>query len=73
MGSAWSPEEIVPVLEEWKRHGLMRHDGYLPAEGVAAAVLAVVSMPPGAHLTLVEVEPEAPVRPEPGGGGGGGS
>jgi NAD(P)-dependent dehydrogenase (short-subunit alcohol dehydrogenase family) len=63
MGSGWDPAEIAPVLEEWRRWGLIRHDGYLDAEGVAAAVVAVVSTPRGTHLTLVEVEPEAPVSP----------
>jgi NAD(P)-dependent dehydrogenase (short-subunit alcohol dehydrogenase family) len=63
MGMTWPPEVYTPLLREWKRHGVFRHDGYLPPEGVAGAVLAVVSAPPGTHLTLVEVEPEAPVRP----------
>jgi NADP-dependent 3-hydroxy acid dehydrogenase YdfG len=62
MGATWPDEVVTPLLREWKRHGLMRHDGYLAPEGVAGAVLAVVSTPPGTHLTLVEVEPEAPVR-----------
>jgi NADP-dependent 3-hydroxy acid dehydrogenase YdfG len=61
MGAGWDGETITAVLRDWKRHGLLRHDGYLPAEGVAGAVLAVVSAPRGTHLTLVEVEPEAPV------------
>ncbi|HEY3141003.1 MAG TPA: SDR family oxidoreductase [Acidimicrobiales bacterium] len=62
MGATWTPEVVTPVLREWKRHGLMRHDGYLAPEGVAGAVVAVVSAPRGTHFTLVEVEPEAPVR-----------
>jgi len=61
MGAGWDGDTITAVLRDWKRHGLLRHDGYLPAEGVAGAVLAVVSAPRGTHLTLVEVEPEAPV------------
>jgi NAD(P)-dependent dehydrogenase (short-subunit alcohol dehydrogenase family) len=64
MGGTWSPEVVTPVLRDWKRHGLMRHDGYLSPEGVAGAVLAVVSAPRGTHFTLLEVEPEAPVKPE---------
>ncbi|MGH9209913.1 MAG: SDR family oxidoreductase [Acidimicrobiales bacterium] len=62
MGAGWSPEVYTPVLREWKRHGVFRHDGYLSPEGVASAVVAVVAAPPGTHFTLVEVEPEAPVR-----------
>ncbi len=61
-GSTWDMATIAPVLAEWTTWGLMRHDGYLRASDVAAAVHAVVSMPRGAHLTLVEIEPEAPVR-----------
>lgn len=61
MGSEWDMDMIVPILDEWKRWGLVRHDGYLDADGVAAAVVAVVGAPRGTHLTLVEVEPEAPV------------
>jgi NAD(P)-dependent dehydrogenase (short-subunit alcohol dehydrogenase family) len=63
MGMTWPPEVYTPVLREWKRHGVFRHDGYLTPDGVASAVLAVVSAPPGTHLTLVEVEPEAPILP----------
>jgi NAD(P)-dependent dehydrogenase (short-subunit alcohol dehydrogenase family) len=63
MGASWGPEVFLPLLREWKRHGIFRHDGYLSPAGVAGAVLAVVSAPPGTHLTLIEVEPEAPVRP----------
>jgi NADP-dependent 3-hydroxy acid dehydrogenase YdfG len=67
-GSTWDIATIAPVLAEWTAWGLMRHDGYLQASDVAAAVHAVVSMPRGAHLTLVEVEPEAPVRAPDGAG-----
>jgi NAD(P)-dependent dehydrogenase (short-subunit alcohol dehydrogenase family) len=60
-GSGWDPAIIDDVLATWRTWGLIRHDGYLGPEDIAAAVLAVVSTPRGAHLTLVEVEPEAPV------------
>lgn len=61
LGTTWDGDTITAVLGDWERHGLLRHGGYLPPEGVAGAVLAVVSAPRGTHLTLVEVEPEAPV------------
>jgi NADP-dependent 3-hydroxy acid dehydrogenase YdfG len=63
-GSTWDSEVIDGVLAEWGRWGLMRHPGILRAEDVAAAVLTVVSAPRGTHLTLIEVEPEAPVEDE---------
>ncbi len=60
-GSSWDPTVIDSVLAEWGRWGLMRHEGILRADDVANAVLTVVSTPRGVHLTLVEVEPEAPI------------
>jgi len=62
MGADWDPEVVGDVLKEWKRWGLVRHDGYLTADGVAAAIVTAATVPRGTHLTLIEVEPEAPVR-----------
>ncbi|MEY2436053.1 MAG: hypothetical protein QOJ67_2962 [Acidimicrobiaceae bacterium] len=62
MGSAWSGEMLGPLMEQWTRFGLLRHGGYLTADGVAGAVAASVSAPRGTHFTLIEVEPEAPVQ-----------
>lgn len=59
-GAGWDPAIIDEVMAEWDRWGLMRHPGVLRPRDVASAVLAVVSTPRGTHLTLVEVEPEAP-------------
>ncbi len=70
MGMDWEPEVLTPVLDEWRRWGLVRHAGYLSAEAVAGAVVVAATQPPGTNLTLIEVEPEAPLRPvdEPDGG-----
>ena len=72
MGSGFPAEGMPEVIRDWSRHGLLRHSGYLDPDGVAAAVVAVVGCPRGTHLTLVEVEPEAPleVAPEPTGRAG---
>jgi len=59
-GATWGPDVVGEVLADWGRWGIMRHPGYLRPLDVARAVLAVVSTPRGTHLTLVEVEPEAP-------------
>lgn len=64
-GTTWDPTVIDEVLASWTDWGIMRHPGYLRPRDVAAAVLAVVSTPRGTHLTLVEVEPEAPVGGTP--------
>ena len=61
MGATWTEEMLTPAVDAWERWGLARHDNFLRPEHVAAAVVAVVSAPRGTHLTLVEVEPEAPV------------
>ncbi|MCX4093689.1 SDR family oxidoreductase [Nocardia sp. alder85J] len=62
MGLNAAPESIGPVLEEWVRWGFARHSYFLRASDIARAVGAVVSTPRGAHLVLVEVQPEAPLR-----------
>lgn len=61
-GRTWDASVIDEVLSSWTDWGIMRHPGYLRPRDVAAAVLAVVSTPRGTHLTLIEVEPEAPVE-----------
>ena len=60
-GANWPTERIDEVMADWERWGIMRHHGYLRPMDVARAVMAAVSTPRGTHLTLIEVEPEAPV------------
>lgn len=60
-GATWDPAIVDDLMASWRDWGFMRHPGYLRPGDVAAAVVAVVSTPRGAHLTLIEVEPEAPV------------
>ncbi|WP_194818608.1 SDR family oxidoreductase [Nocardia sp. XZ_19_385] len=64
MGMNSTPEVVGPMLQAWKDWGFARHPYMLRAEDLAAAVVAVVSVPRGAHLVLVEVQPEAPLRKE---------
>jgi NADP-dependent 3-hydroxy acid dehydrogenase YdfG len=61
MGETWDPAMLEPLMKLWTDWGFMRHEGYLTPEAIAGAVMAVIGAPPGTHLTLVEVEPEAPV------------
>ncbi|MCP2339757.1 SDR family oxidoreductase [Actinomadura rupiterrae] len=62
MGMNWDPETTGQVLEEWVKWGHARHPYFLRPSDVAAAITAVVGMPRGAHLSLVEVQPEAPLE-----------
>ncbi len=59
-GQGWDPGLIARLLESWKYWGVQRHFQMLPAESVAAAVVAVVFAPPGTHLDVVQVMPEGP-------------
>jgi NAD(P)-dependent dehydrogenase (short-subunit alcohol dehydrogenase family) len=61
MGMSWDPGTVQVVLDDWVGWGLARHSHFLRPSDVAAAVTAAVSTPPGAHLTLVEIEPQAPL------------
>jgi NADP-dependent 3-hydroxy acid dehydrogenase YdfG len=62
--ATWSEQDLVDVTTAWTRWGLLRHAGMLRGREVAAAVLAMVSMPRGTHISLLEVLPEAPVTEE---------
>ena len=63
-GTTWSEETINRVLPFWTLWGHLRHHGALLPDHVAAAIVAMVSAPKGSHLTLIEVQPEAPVTPQ---------
>ncbi|UYP19633.1 SDR family oxidoreductase [Rhodococcus sp. Z13] len=58
-----APAEVLePMLEDWGHWGFARHPYFLRASDIAAAALTVVSAPRGAHIVLIEVQPEAPLR-----------
>ncbi|HVA04099.1 MAG TPA: SDR family oxidoreductase [Acidimicrobiales bacterium] len=67
MGTNWGPDTTAEVLGEWVRYGAARHSHFLRPPAVAAAVMAAVTTPPGTHLPLIEVQPVAPIGPDPGG------
>lgn len=62
-GTDWSEETVLHIIPTWERWGHLRHNGALLPQNVADAIVAMVSAPKGTHLTLVEVQPEAPVLP----------
>lgn len=61
MGQDWDAAKATGVLESWMHWGLARHGSFLRPEAVASAIVAAVSMPRGAHLALIDVQPEAPL------------
>jgi short-subunit dehydrogenase len=61
MGMDWDPDVTGEVLAEWTRWGLARHSAFLRPEGVALAIAHAVAVPRGTHLSVVEVQPEAPL------------
>ncbi|CAN5784799.1 SDR family oxidoreductase [soil metagenome] len=63
-GTSWSEETVNHVLPHWQAWGHLRHGGALLPGNVADAIVAMVSAPKGTHLSLVEVQPEAPVLPD---------
>jgi NAD(P)-dependent dehydrogenase (short-subunit alcohol dehydrogenase family) len=60
MGRDWDPDVTGELLAEWTRWGLVRHFGLLRPDGVAAAIAHAVAAPRGTHLSVMEVQPEAP-------------
>ena len=70
MGSDWDPKATTEILDQWVRWGLARHGHFLDADAVANAVVTAVEVPVGTHLTMIEVQPEAPVHREPSTSGG---
>ena len=64
MGWKWDQTHAAELVTGFKKWGLLHHAGLLRPEQVARVVVDVVSMPRGSHVTLVEVQPEAPTEGE---------
>jgi NADP-dependent 3-hydroxy acid dehydrogenase YdfG len=62
MGTDWDAEEAAFVLNQWIRFGLARHPHFLKAKAHADAIATIVDAPRGVHLSLLDVNPEAPVE-----------
>lgn len=62
IGNDWDHDTVTTLFADMKRFGVARHYGVLTPDDVARAVEAVVSMPRGVHVPLLEVQPEAPIR-----------
>jgi short-subunit dehydrogenase len=61
MGADWDPGEAAFVIDQWTRFGLARHPHFLKARAHADAIATIVGAPRGVHLSLLDVNPEAPV------------
>ena len=64
-GRNWDRDAILRVLASWKHWGIQRHHRFLPPESIAAAVVSVVTAPPGTHIDLIQLNPEAPLGANP--------
>ncbi len=62
MGADWDADLGAFVLNQWIKFGLARHPHFLKARAQADAITSVVTAPRGVHLSLIEVNPEAPVE-----------
>ena len=62
-GTDWDEATVLRIIPAWEHWGLLRHNGALLPENVANAIVTMISAPKGTHLTLIEVQPEAPVTP----------
>ncbi len=62
MGMDWDPTITADVLNGWVAWGFARHDSFMRPAGVAQAIVAAVTLPRGTHATVVELQPEAPLR-----------
>ncbi len=59
-GTTWSESDINRIVAAWDHWGLLRHTGALRPEDVAATIHTMIATPRGTHLTLLEVQPQAP-------------
>lgn len=58
MGMNLDPGDTEAMLNDWITFGLARHGNFMSPDNVAQAIGAVIAMPPGAHIRVLEVEAE---------------
>ena len=61
--SGWTPEQVDGLMTYWPHYGIQRHFNTLHPDDIARAVVYAVTSPPGVHIDVVEVQPEAPRDP----------
>ncbi|MFL0578016.1 SDR family oxidoreductase [Dietzia sp. 179-F 9C3 NHS] len=62
MGTEFDPATAEAVINDWVRHGFGRHPRMCKPADLARGVAALVSMPRGAQITELEIQPEAPIE-----------
>lgn len=62
MGTEFDAETAEAIINDWVRHGLGRHPRMCKPADLARGVAALVSMPRGAMITELEIQPEAPIE-----------
>lgn len=62
MGTEFDQDTAEAVINEWVRHGFGRHPRMCKPAELARGVTAMVSMPRGAQITELEIQPEAPIE-----------
>ena len=65
IAAGWDMDAALKVVERTKPFGFMRHWAVLEPAAVAATVAHVIGAPPGVHIPVVDIAPEAPVRLAP--------
>lgn len=66
MGMRWPMDNIGEVVDRFHHWGVFRHENLMSAADVGTVIAQIVAMPRGAQVTLVDVQPEAPIRSEGG-------
>lgn len=61
MGMNLDAKQTEAMLNDWIKHGLARHNNFLSPDHLAQAIGAIVAMPRGAHMRVVEVEAEGAI------------
>jgi NADP-dependent 3-hydroxy acid dehydrogenase YdfG len=61
--SGWTPSQVADLMNYWPHFGVQRHFNTLHPDDIGRAVVYAVTSPPGVHIDLLEVQPEAPTEP----------
>lgn len=62
MGTEFDVDTAESVINDWVKHGFGRHPRMCKPADLARGVTAMVSMPRGAQITELEIQPEAPIE-----------